>query len=228
MSLTAELTSSQMKCPFCKETFMTTIVTAYQPKYYDSDLHPHAEGFDDLLLTVHQCPSCKGCFFQDEHFLRAIKNIDVTRREFSSIYSLIDSHQFPDVYVTRFLFCSYLLEKHSLASRTLKAYTWHQAAWAARVRLNPGLEKTFIEKTLEHYLAILNESSHEVQTMFSSSELQNYLPFIIGEISRRLSYFDQAIIYFQKVKDQKLSNLARKLSKLASEGNHDNQVIELV
>ncbi len=215
-----------LKCPFCKSTSFYTILLKYQTTFHDGDLLPHAEGFDDLLLSIHECPKCGGCFSQDEFFQEEIKKIKPSITLIPKIKNLVAKHEFPGEYVNRFLFCAYFMELHG-SDEFIKAHCWHQAAWASRVRLNEELELLCLEKALTNYKNIYQDPKIMKKQLENQQELEHYIPFIIGEISRRLGYFDDAEIFFRKVSEPPLSELAKKLVKLAKRHYSCNIIIEL-
>lgn len=229
----SELGQARIECPFCHDVREHTIILSYQPAFHDSDLLPHAEGYDDLLLSVHECPACGGCFVQDRAFQEELSRTTTSAELIIEIRQLVARHEFPDIYVERFLFCAYFMEIHA-SSPFSKAHFWHQAAWAARVRLNDELERFCLERALAHYKECYKEPRQDLDELAPTRagelypEFDEYVPFIIGEISRRLERFEDAEKYFDMINEPTLGLLARKLATLARSKESSNMILEAV
>lgn len=206
-------------CPICNEKFNSLRVREGAPKYIDtdSDLRPYFEEIDTIKYEVVTCKYC-GYSSINKTFENVKKDkIDLISEKLDKIF---DHRDFEGDYsyetaIYRFKLAIKIAEERSLSNGEL-FYLYLKLAWLFRAMggsNNAKYEYVSLKRSLEFgEQALANESMPVIDI-----ESDVFL-FLLGEISRRLGYYDKALRYITQVAtDQSITARLKERVQVAKE-----------
>jgi uncharacterized protein (DUF2225 family) len=198
------LFSITVKCIYCENSFQTSRVRPSFKKatQTDSDFCVHYKDINPDFYVVRICPFCG--FAGSENFSdkltseqRADFEIKVANqwkpREYGNERSWEDALQSYKLG----LFCAQIKnEKVRVVAGLL-----HHIAWLYRYKNDWKQEERFLEFALDAYISVFESEGLDLNNA--------KLMYLIGEINRRLSHYNEAVKWFSKViNDRKILDAA--------------------
>ncbi|MFZ5351608.1 MAG: DUF2225 domain-containing protein [Bacillota bacterium] len=215
------LYEKEIKCPICNNKFKTMKVrkNACIVDKKDSDFCTHYKNHNPIFYEIFVCPFC-GYSASESSFEDLTKNeVQRLKEVFSGFRvsrSFCDERNISDA-IDSFKLALYT-SKSKEAKDSIIAGTCLKIAWLYRY-LGDAKERTFIEYALENYVKAYNVEDFPIGS-FDEITMQ----YIMGELSRRLGKYDDAILWLSKAvsnpersKNPRIEKMAREQWALAKE-----------
>ncbi len=199
-------------CPVCQQKFMQTKLrkSACPVEGRDSDFFVRYAGIDANWYSVWVCPHC-GYAASDATFA------EVRPNEAALIKATLTGRPAPQLNGERdftaavqafnqALSCS--LARRAKASALAGLYL--KMSWLYRGQNEPSLERAYLDKALEQYIEAYQKEPTPIGKMSALT-----LTYLVGELSRRVGKYKEAVQYFSMVVADKsgtepnIVNLAR-------------------
>jgi uncharacterized protein (DUF2225 family) len=198
MRTTEGLFERKVTCPLCQNGYSTTKVLSRHAKvdHVEGDFYAVYKGHNPNYYLVEVCPKCGFATMEKSHpkispEKRQQYMDEVMPRWFSREYGGVRTVHEAIVCYKLAIFCAqFMMEK----SRTIGGLCL-QLAWLYREIQQEDQEKRFLRDALEFYLDAY-ENDLSIQD-------DGKLPYLVGELSRRLGDHSQAVFYFNRVVQDK-------------------------
>ena len=205
-----------MKCPVCStyfEDFMPSSNSEFV--YYESDLRPCSLGIDPVPYQVHTCPICQYSAYEFPDTISQELREFVTSKRF--LLGIDTSTLLP-------------FTKYHLAAKIMEftgenlfdiGFAYLKASWMARKCNIPSAENFYQVKALIRFEELYNSGTYLLTQ-------KSVLIYILGELSRRLKYFDSASYYFSLLQaDKTYSMYAQQLLLLVKKNNSEITILNI-
>lgn len=211
------LYDKKVKCPICSNSFSTKKIRSrfIRVEKIDADFFTHYKDqeLNPILYEVNVCPKCGYAFadtFSSSFSANALQQIK------SQISANWKEREFSDERMIAEAIETYKLALLSGALKQEKSIVLAglclRLSWLYRIDNDMEQEKRFMQISLEKYKQSYMETDY-IGTQMTEMRLL----YLIGELSRRLEYRNDAVTYFSKVIGHKNRSLETKLVDMARE-----------
>lgn len=199
------LDDGDFTCSFCGQSFKDKIIWSTNVMERDAEFRPHAMGLDPLPYYVHPCPHCgyptdgDRVELSDREKAEIGKWLTAYRESHGGRVSSAGKYEvLANIYIIR-----------QLPSDKI-AYAYQRAAWMADDSRDEAAGRKFRTSTLEYLTMALEKSAVEAKMVPN-------LTYLAGELNRRLGRFDEALLWFSRVKPENpnLKDLVAQQTELA-------------
>ena len=194
MFLTDIFYEKKVRCPMCENSYGTKKVLSKAIKIssVDSDFYTVYEGPNPNHYLINVCPACGYSFLDKTEPKLTKRQKNLYQEQIASRWGRRDltggrSVQEALVAVKLAIFCAQYVEE---PSRTVGGLCL-QAAWLYRETGDGAEEERFLREAIEFYV-------HAYETD-SKIEDSGRLPYLIGEMYRRLGHRNEAVSYYNRV-----------------------------
>lgn len=221
ITIDANLYNKELVCPVCKTKIHVTKIKgkALRVKERDTDFCVHYNGLNPILYDAWVCENC-GYASQSEKFLDIAPNqIEKIKNKISPKWTKrsFNGERTDEIAIEAFKLALLNTQiMNSPASDMAKVCL--RIAWIYRYKNDPE-ESKFLKFALDLYMKAYEEEDFPINKLDEVTCL-----YIIGELSRRLGLYDEALnwfskaIYHQKSKENpKILELARDQVQLTKE-----------
>jgi hypothetical protein len=188
--------TKEAKCPICNNTFSTLKLktSACYVDRKDEDFCTYYKGFNPMFYEIYVCPSC--AYSASEMSFNELTTFDVQllRNAFSGrevARNFCGERSINDVIAT-FKLALYTANKRG-AKKSILAGVCLKIAWAYRMVPDEENEKTFLKFALTNYM-----EAFDSEPLPNGNITEMMLLYLMGEISRRLGEYKNAIFWFGK------------------------------
>ncbi len=210
----ANIYSTTFKCPICDTNFEDYIPTTNgEFIYYESDLRPCTLGIDPIPYQVHTCPVC---FYSAYEFQRSTET-KLRRYIFSNNFLCgIDlSTLLP---FTKYHLLAKIMEFNG-ANQFEIGFAYIKANWMARKCNIPSMENFYQVKALVRFEDLYQNGNYQPAK-------KSVIVYILGELTRRLKYFDKASEYFARIKSDRIYSMyAQQIMLLVQRSNSEITIL---
>ncbi|MDI6703281.1 MAG: DUF2225 domain-containing protein [bacterium] len=199
-------------CPVCEAEFTTENVRqdAIRVKGRDTDFMVYYEGINPNLYLVWVCPKCYYAALRDDFQTLTKKEQKILQDTISKRFSISKMADFTKerdeiLGILSYELAGFCYEQRKSSNEKL-ASIYLREAWVAREIGDWDVEHECLEKSSSFYKKAFYE---DYDLKMAKSEIM----YLIGEISRRLGNYEEAISYLAKVFEdkgakQKIADLA--------------------
>ncbi|SHJ02494.1 DUF2225 domain-containing protein [Lutispora thermophila] len=210
--------TKEVTCPICMINFNTTKIktSALRVEHRDEDFCVHYENYNPIYYEVIVCPSCG--YASTENAFDNLNNKE----------KLVLAEAFVGRQIGR-NFCGIRTHKDALDSYKIAIYTANlikaknsyiaglalKTAWMYRYINNEENEKAFLNMALDNYIEAFNKERFPANNMDELTVI-----YLIGELSRRLGNYEEAVYWFSRVTSHPDRNSNMRIQGLAREQWH--------
>jgi len=184
-------------CPLCKNEFLSYVVVSTSRSGIESDFHPLGPESWAIKDYVYICPECLYAAYHNKEIITEKIQTIFTKKK-SLLKKLIPEVK-PSI---KYYLCAKILEWSDQSKYSI-GWTYLRAAWMARDEKNKSLEKKFRKKAVNFFREALETNDLPRVEIVPTT-------YIVGELNRILKNFDEAIVYFEKILNDKFFGKAAK------------------
>lgn len=181
-----DLVFKTVHCNLCKHQFKTPRVKRKKQKAIttDPDFCVHYESENPIYYYVAVCPQCGYSF--TEAFKRPKKGIEEKVPSLDDDYLRQRDADIAEKSYWRAIECAMVQEERS----AVLAGLYHHLAWVYRLKGDKEKEKEALQKAYQYYYTTYQET-------YAGDT--GRIMYLLGEISRRLGNYKEAVFYLSKV-----------------------------
>jgi hypothetical protein len=192
------LYNKNIKCPVCNASFKAKAMRKGKYKLISRDLDtmPRYEPYNPMFYEVIICPSCGYAALSPDFENITSLQIDLINQNLNS-NSKLKPHNYPDTYdadiaIERYKFALIfsIIKKDKMS---IQALICLKIAWMYRLK-EDKTEVKFLADALNGF-----KKAYEAETFPVCGMNQANLMFLIGELSRRVGKYDEALQWLSRV-----------------------------
>jgi uncharacterized protein (DUF2225 family) len=212
----ASIYSQTLKCPVCNTYFEDFILTSNNEfVYYESDLRPCSLGIDPVPYQVHTCPICYYSAYDfPEEINQDLRDYITSKRFLTGIDT---GTLLP---FTKYHLSAKIMEFEQESLFEI-GFAYLKASWMARKCHIQTMENFYQIKTFIRFEELYYNGMYELPQ-------KPVVVYILGELTRRLKYFDLASKYFSLIQaDKTYSMYAQQIMLLVKRNNSEITILNI-